>query len=176
MDPRLYLLQGKTKLVTAGELKALLEEFYADKLAIRNRRVAAARLISSYEINNTYQYVINRDDVQLSWLRNAIAELSGKMAEVPEPEVRATGKGLQAERAILSEDRDLSQQFINRWRHRVESVTHARHRGMLRVILGETTEQKRFFELALAGREDLLGRRPDGVGTGGGVLPTRWVE
>jgi hypothetical protein len=162
--------------VTAAELKALLEEFYRDKLGVRNRRVAAARLIGSYEINNTYQYVINRDDVQLSWLRNAIAELGGKLAEVPEPEVRVSGKGLDAERGVLSDDRDLSQQFVNRWRDRVETVTHARHRGMLRVILGETMEQKRFFELALAGREDLLGRRPDGIGTGGGVLPTRWVE
>lgn len=162
--------------MTAAELKALLEEFYRDKLAIRNRRVAAARLVGSYEINNTYQYIINRDDVQLSWLSNAIAEFGGSLAEVPQPEVHASGKGVEAERGILSEDRDLSQQFVARWRDRIEKVTHARHRGMLRVILGETMEQKRFFELALAGREDLLGRRPDGIGTGGGVLPTRWVE
>lgn len=162
--------------MTANELKAFLEEFYRDKLAIRNRRVAAARPIGSYEINNTYQYVVNRDDVQLSWLRGAIAELGGTLAEVPEPEVRASGKGADAERGILSDDRDLSQQFVDRWRARIEEVTHARHRGMLRVILGETMEQKRFFEHALAGREDLLGRRPDGIGTGGGVLPTRWVE
>lgn len=162
--------------MTSAELKALLEEFYREKLAIRNRRVAAARLISSYEINNTYQYVINRDDVQLSWLRNALAELSGSLAEVAEPDVRLQGKGAEAERAILAEDRNLSQQLVDRWKTRVEAVTHARHRSMLRVILGETLEQKRFFDQALAGREDLLGRRPDGIGTGGGVLPTRSVE
>jgi hypothetical protein len=46
---------------------------------------------------------------------------------------------------------------------------------MLNVILGETEEHRRFFDLALAGRADLLGRRADGAGTGGGVLPTRWV-
>jgi hypothetical protein len=171
-----HFLQGKAKLVTSAELKALLEEFYRDKLAIRNRRVAAARLIGSYEINNTYQYVINRDDVQLSWLRSILAELSGALAEVPEPEVRVAGTGAEAERATVAEDRDLSRQFVDRWKSRVETVTHARHHGMLRVILGETMEQTRFFDLALAGREDLLGRRPDGIGTGGGVLPTRWVE
>jgi hypothetical protein len=176
VDARLHLLQGKTKLVTSAELKTLLEQLFRDKLAIRNRRVAAARLIGSYEINNTYQYVINRDDVQLSWLRDALTELGGTLAEVPEPDVRPSGKGADAERGIIAADRDLSQQFVDRWRPRVENVTHARHRGMLRVILGETMEQKRFFDLALAGREDLLGRRPDGVGTGGGVLPTRWVE
>ena len=38
-------------------------------------------------------------------------------------------------------------------------MTNARHAKMLRVILGETLEQKRFFEQALAGRTDLLGKR-----------------
>ncbi len=162
--------------MTSAELKALLEEFYRDKLAVRNRHVAAARLIGSYEFNNTYQYVINRDDLQLSWLRNVLSELSVTLPELPEPEVKAEGKGTDAERRIITEDRDGTQQFVDRWRPRVERVTHARHRGMLRVILGETLEQKRFFEQAQAGREDLLGRRPDGVGTGGGVMSSRWVE
>jgi hypothetical protein len=176
MDAGLHHLQGKTELVTSVELKALLEEFYRDKLAMRNRHVAAARLITGYDFNNTYQYIVNREDVQLSWLQNAIRELSGQLAEVPEPEVRPEGKGPDAERRIIADDRDGARQFADRWRDRVEKVTHSRHRGMLRVILGETIEQKRFFELALAGRDDLLGRRMDGAGTGGGVLPTRWVE
>jgi hypothetical protein len=176
VDARLYHLQGKAELVTPGDLRKLLQEFYRDKLSLRNRRAAAARLISSYEINNTYQYIINRDEVQLSWLRGAIQELAGTPEDAPEPAVHAEGKGTDAERALFTEDRDLSRQFVERWRDRVDRVTHARHRGMLRVILGETLEQQRFFDHALAGREDLLGRRPDGVGTGGGVLPARWME
>ena len=47
---------------------------------------------------------------------------------------------------------------------------------MLNVILGEALEHKRFFEQAVAGRADLLGRRAEGAGTGGGVLPIRWIE
>jgi hypothetical protein len=47
---------------------------------------------------------------------------------------------------------------------------------MLQVILGETAEHKRFFDQMLEGRDDLLGRRHANVGTGGGVLSTRWVE
>ena len=47
---------------------------------------------------------------------------------------------------------------------------------MLQVILGETLEHLRMFEQALAGRSDVLGRRADGAGTEGAVLPTRWVE
>ncbi|MBI2221180.1 MAG: hypothetical protein HYU53_08220 [Acidobacteria bacterium] len=162
--------------MTANELRALLQEFCGEKLAMRNRHVAAARLISSYEVNNTYQYVVNREDLQLSWLRAAVVELGGALAEVAEPELSVEGKGPEAARRIVSDDRDAAQQFVDRWRPRVEQVTHARHRGMLRVILGETIEHKRFFELAIAGRDDLLGRRMDGAGTGGGVLPARWVE
>jgi hypothetical protein len=48
---------------------------------------------------------------------------------------------------------------------------------MLRVILGETLEQKRTFEQALAGRTDLLGRHVERAAPSAGtVLPTRWIE
>jgi hypothetical protein len=47
---------------------------------------------------------------------------------------------------------------------------------MLRVILGETLEHKRFFDQMLAGRNDLLGRSADGARTHGAVIATRWVE
>ena len=48
---------------------------------------------------------------------------------------------------------------------------------MISVIIGETLEHKRFFEQALAGMTDLLGRRGDEVGERvGEVLPTRWIE
>ncbi len=56
-------------------------------------------------------------------------------------------------------------------------MDNARHAKMLRVILGETLEQKRFFEQALAGRQDLLGRRGEQLGPSHGeVLPSRWIE
>jgi hypothetical protein len=58
----------------------------------------------------------------------------------------------------------------------VDAVSHARHRNMLNVILGESMEHKRFFEQAAAGLEDLLGRRTGGVERVGAVLPTRWLE
>ena len=47
---------------------------------------------------------------------------------------------------------------------------------MLAVILGEVLEQQRFFEQALAGRTDLLGRRGQNLEPAQGeVLPSRWV-
>ena len=56
-------------------------------------------------------------------------------------------------------------------------MANARHGKMLGLVLGETLEQKRFFEQALAGRTDLLGRRGASLGPSHGeVLPSRWIE
>jgi hypothetical protein len=162
--------------VKPAALLDLLREFYRDKATMRQRHAASARFVANYDFNNTYQYVINREDVQLQWLRDAIADLGGAVDDVPQPELAPAGKAADAQTVVIHEDRDGAQTFVDRWRAPIEQVTHARNRVMLRVILGETLEQKRFFDQALAGRQDLLGRRADGAGTGGGVLPTRWVE
>ena len=159
-----------------SELLSLLREFYTEKATLRQRHAAGARFVSNYDFNNTYQYVINREDVQLSWVRDAIEDLGGNVDEAAEPRLNPPGKGEEAQKAIIREDRDGAQAFVDRWRDRVEAITHARNRTMLRVVLGETLEHKRFFDQAYAGREDLLGRRADGAGTPGVVLPTRWVE
>ena len=158
------------------EMLELLREFYRDKLALRQRHVAAARLIGDYDFNNAYQYVIARDDTQLRWLHDAIADLGGRADDVAEPEVRADGKGKAAQAGIMSADRDMARSFVEKWRPRVEGLPNARHRSLLRVVLGETLEQQRMFEQAAGGRSDVLGRRADGAGTDGAVLPTRWVE
>jgi hypothetical protein len=162
--------------VKATELLDLLREFYRDKHALRQRKVAAAQHVSHYDFNNTYQYMINRDDGHVRWLADAIVDMGGQAEDAPLPDVRRAGKGADAETAIISADRDAVQAFHDKWAGRIDAIPNARHRSMLRVILGETLEQKRFFDQALAGRTDLLGRRADGAGTGGGVLPTRWIE
>jgi hypothetical protein len=103
----------------------------------------------------------------------AIVALGGQIAAgKPEPIISAA-----AARAIFEEDAHAAQAFVDRWRPRVEAMTNARQRGMLNVILGETLEQKRFFEQALAGDTDLLGRRGEEAGARvGEVLSTRWIE
>ena len=159
------------------DLLVLLQEFYRDKLTMMLAHQAAARLIGQYDINNTYQYVINREDVQLSWVAQAIAEAGGTVPDAREPQ--RSGSGSASERAdrLLEEDARDAQAFVDRWIPRVKTMINARHAKMLRVILGETLEQKRFFEQGRAGQLDLLGRRPDHVGPRvGSVLPTRWIE
>jgi hypothetical protein len=177
MDAGVHQVQGETALVV-NDLLQLLQEFYADKLASVTRHVAGARLVPDYDANNAYQYVINSEDTQLSWVAQAIVSLGGAVAsDAREPERKAAGTGPAALQAVYREDAREAQAFVDRWRDRVEAMTHARHRGMLRVVLGETLEQKRFFEQALAGRTDLLGRRTADAGARvGSVLPTRWIE
>jgi hypothetical protein len=162
--------------VKATELLALLREFRRDKLATRQRHVAVARHVPDYDFNNTYQYIIAREDVQLNWLSDAITDMGGALEDLPEPAIQTSGKGADVQSRLIGEDGHAAQSFVDKWRPRMEAMPNARHRSLLRVILGETLEHKRFFEQALAGRSDLLGRRADGAGTGGGVLPVRWIE
>ena len=159
------------------ELLPLLQEFHRDKLELLLRHEAGARLIPQYDVNNTYQYIVNRDEVQLTWLETAIAELGGAVHPQSEPQRSIPGKGPEVARRVIEEDARDSQAFVDRWRPRVEAMANARHARMLGLVLGETLEQKRFFEQALAGRTDLLGRRGASLGPSHGeVLPSRWIE
>jgi hypothetical protein len=158
-------------------LLELLQEFHREKLEMLLRHQVGARLITQYDANNTYQYLINRDEVQLTWLETAIGELGGAVPDQTEPHRSVSGKGAEAARHVLEEDARDSQTFVDRWRPRVEAMANARHGKMLALVLGETLEQKRFFEQALAGRTDLLGRRGASLGPAHGeVLPSRWIE
>jgi hypothetical protein len=163
--------------VNTPDLLEILREFHREKLTMRQRHVAVARHVTHYDFNNTYQYVINREDVHLQWLEAAIAELGGRPDEVGEPDLGTPpgGKKKPNFTPFVEQDARDAASFVERWKPRAAALDHARHRGMLGVILGETLEQKRFFDQMIAGRDDLLGRRADGAGTGGGVLPVRWL-
>jgi hypothetical protein len=161
-----------------NELVRLLQEFYGEKLALLKQHESRARAVVQYDANNTYQYIINREETHLSWLSAAIASSGAAVPEDrgPDPD-SSSEKERDHWRSLAEGDARDADAFVDRWRPRVEAMTNARHRGMLRVILGEMLEQKRFFEQAAAGNLDLLGRRPDAVGPRvGEVLPTRWVE
>jgi bacterioferritin (cytochrome b1) len=160
-----------------GTALALVEEFHREKLATMLQHIAHARLVGQYDANNTYQYVINRDDVQLSWLSKAIVDLGGSE---PAPAAQPAGDAASGKAGIQSlfeMDARGAQAMVERWRPRIAAMTNARNQKMLEVILGETTEQQRFFEQAQAGRTDLLGRRGDTSGPAqGAVLRDRWIE
>jgi hypothetical protein len=168
--------------VIKDDLRQLLIDFAAERLAILQRHEAAARVVSHYDFNNTYQYVISREETHLSWLQTALAEfdtaLPGPASILAAPEAPKTTKKFEASafKSILEEDSRTLAAFVERWRPRVERMTHARHRTMLNVVLGESLEHRRLFEQAAAGFEDVLGRRTDGAERVGGVLSSRWME
>jgi hypothetical protein len=156
---------------------SVLSACHREKLAMRQRHAAVARQVSHYEFNNTYQYVIAREDVHVAWLEAAIVELGGTPDVLPEPVLPRSGKGT-AFLSLVAEDAREAGAFVARWRPRLSEITNARHRTMLDLMCGETLEQKRFFDQMIAGNENLLGRRSNGPksdGTGDGVMAVRWV-
>ncbi len=164
--------------MNTADLSRVLSEFHKDKLTLRQRHVAVAKQVSDYDANNTYQYVIAREDVHLQWLEAALRELGATPGDVSEPQLPARGRKASFV-PLVQEDSREAEAFVTRWRPRVQDLGHARHRSMMQVVLGETLEQKRFFDQIAAGREDVLGRRANGPGspgTGDGVLPVRWID
>ena len=166
-----------------NELQTLLTAFAAGRLAFIERHEASARIVSNYDFNNTYQYVINREETHLSWIQTALAEYGAVLpaagsAALPAPEAPQVKKRADAGafRSILEDDARYLGAFVETWRPRVAPMTHARHRNLLNVILGESMEHKRLFEQAASGFEDLLGRRTAGAARVGAVLPSRWQE
>jgi hypothetical protein len=162
--------------VKASATLSLLQELYRERLALFDRHVKGAQAVADYEFNNAYQYVVGREEHHLQWLRKAIEDLGGtydtSITALPVP----AGKGKKREGAVIEDDARLQQVFIDKWASRVEAMTNARHRTMLTLMLGEMKEHKRFFDHALQGRDDLLGRRMEGASTGDGVMSVRWVE
>jgi hypothetical protein len=160
------------------DVVALLQAFARDKLASLLQHQWSARFVSQYDVNNTYQYIINREETQLVWVVKAIEELGGAVPSGGASVERTpTGQAADAARVVLEEDAREAQSFVDRWRPRIDGMPNARHAKMLRVVLGEVLEAKRFFEQALAGRTDLLGRRGETLGPSHGeVLASRWIE
>jgi len=159
------------------DLLPLLQEFYRDRLTALLRHQTAAQAVGQYDANNTYQYILNREETHLSWIATAIAELGGTVTEDADVNRRASVRDAPSARALFDEDARDAQALVDKWRPRIRAMTNARHAKMIDLILGEVLEQKRFFEQALAGRTDLLGRRADVLGPAKGeVLPTRWIE
>jgi hypothetical protein len=168
--------------VKQADLQHILTEFAAERVALLQRHEAGARAVSHYDFNNTYQYVINREETHLTWLQDALAEFGAPLpppaSTLAIPATPKPGKTITPAsfRDILQDDVTHLGAFIDRWTPRVAAVTHARHRTMLNVVLGESREHKRFFEQAAAGFEDLLGKRTGGVPRQGAVLSSRWME
>jgi hypothetical protein len=176
LDASLHHLQGKAKGVKPTELQALVREFYLDRLALLMRHESAARFVSDYDVNNAYQYIISREETQVSWLQHALLDLGAEIpADPPVPNVTPSRKD-DAVEELAANDARANQIFVDKWRNRTETVSNARHKGMLQVILGEVLEHKRLFEQASQGRTDIIGTALPINERRGKVLDRRWIE
>lgn len=150
-------------------LDALLQQMYRERLALYRRHEHHARQVADYDLNNAYQYILNREDTHVTWLRDAVESRGAAVQDEGVGDTPATTP-------VAAADAEGLRSFVARWAPDVSSLEHARHRKMLDVMLGEIREHIRLLELGAAGEANLLGRRPAGAGTGGGVLATRWME
>ena len=157
------------------ELSQLVRECLAERTTLLMRHEDVATHIPDYDINNAYQYIIAREQTHVSWLQHALLDLKAPIPPDPARETVTGGKG-DAWKGLASEDAQKNAAFVAKWRPRVESITHARHKGMLNVMLGEMLEHKRLFDQAAAGRRDLIGTSLAINDHTGNVLSTRWVE
>jgi hypothetical protein len=170
-------LQGKAKGVTPTELQTLIREFYLERLALLMQHEAAARFVTDYDVNNAYQYIINREETHVSWLQHALLDLGLEIpADPPRPQVTPSGKGNDIVLNLCAIDGRDNQRFVEKWRDRVDQVTNARHKGMLAVVLGEMLEHARLFEQAADGRTDIIGTALPIHTRRGQVARNRWIE
>jgi hypothetical protein len=163
--------------VNSADLQQLLREFYLERLALLMQHESAARFVSDYDVNNAYQYIISREEAHISWLQHALLDVGAEIAPDPAvPDVKPTRKGNDGVFEMIASDARSNQEFVDKWRDLVETVTNARHKGMLKVILGEMLEHKRTFEQASQGRTDIIGTHLAINERRGKVMDRRWIE
>ena len=177
MDAGVHHLQGKAEdVTTTTALADLITAFLLERTALLVRHEDVANTVTDYDINNAYQYIIAREQTHLSWLQHALLDLSAPLPPDPPKQAVSLGKGADAWKPLAAEDARLNNQFVEKWRPRVEAVSHARHQGMLNVVLGEMLEHKRLFDQAAAGNQGLIGTSLSYNDHPGAVMGTRWVE
>ena len=160
--------------VSAQPLADLIRDFYLERVEMLMRHEDVAVVVTDYDINNAYQYIIAREQTHLSWLQHALLDLGAESPADPSRGQALSAKG-DSWKSLAGEDARGNAQFVEKWRAKVEGVSNARHKGMLKVILGEMLEHKRLFDQAAEGRRDLIGTSLAINDHGGDVMGARFV-
>jgi len=160
--------------VSEQPLPELIRDMYLERVSLLMRHEDVAQVIGDYDINNAYQYMIAREQTHLSWLQHALLDLGAKLVGDPSRGPALSGKG-DAWKSLAADDARANGQFVDKWRPKIEAVTHARHKGMLKVILGEMLEHKRLFDQAAAGNKNLIGTSLEINDHTGDVMANRWT-
>ena len=159
--------------MTPAELLDVLQKLYLETLNLVQARQIIARSITDYSANNGYQQVLGRQDVHLRWLSDAIDSLDGAASSPGQAQENAVTAARGDVSALVLADERSQVEFLERWTAKVPSVTNARHRKMLELILGEMKEHLRVLQQARDGRTDMLGRQAKGKVERGEVMAAR---
>ena len=160
--------------MSAPSLADLIRDCYLERVSLLMRHEDVAQVVTDYDINNAYQYIIAREQTHLSWLQHALLDLGAALVNDPSRGPVLSAKG-DAWKSLAADDARANAQFVEKWRPKVETVSNARHKGMLKVILGETLEHKRLFDQAAAGNRNLIGTSLEINDHSGAVMPVRFV-
>ena len=155
-------------------LAELIRDIYLERVSLLMRHEDVARVITDYDINNAYQYIIAREQTHLSWLQHALLDLGAQLVADPARGGTLSAKG-DAWKTFAGEDASANEKFVTKWRPKIETVSTARHKGMLKVILGEMLEHKRLFDQAAAGNRNLIGKSLEINDHSGDVMTSRWT-
>ena len=81
------------------------------------RHEDVAQHVSDYDVNNAYQYIINREETHVSWLQHAMLDLLAHHSSGPGPDRcwRRPAKG-DAWKSLAGEDARANKQFVETWR------------------------------------------------------------
>jgi Mn-containing catalase len=160
--------------VSEPTLADLIRDIYLERVSLLMRHEDVATVITDYDINNAYQYIIAREETHLSWLQHALLDLGAKLASDPARGATLTAKG-DAWKSFAAEDAAANARFVEKWRPKVETISNARQKGMLKIILGEMLEHKRLFDQAASGNRELIGKSLEINDHSGSVMPVRFV-
>lgn len=160
--------------MSAQPLADLIRDFYLERVRLLMRHEDVAAVVTDYDANNAYQYIVAREETHLSWLLHALLDLGSPIPAEPSRGAAPSAKG-DSWKGLAGDDARGNAQFVEKWRPLIEGVTNARHRGMLNVILGEMLEHKRLFDQAAEGRKDLIGKSLEINDHSGTVMPVRFV-
>ena len=155
-------------------LPELIRDIYLERVSLLMRHEDVAQVVTDYDINNAYQYIIAREQTHLSWLQHALLDLGAPLVNDPPRGPALSAKG-DAWKSLAADDARTNAQFVEKWRPRIETITNARHQGMLKVILGEMLEHKRLFDQAASGNRELIGKSLEINDHSGAVMANRWT-
>ena len=160
--------------MSAQTLPELIRDCYLERVSLLMQHENVAQVTTDYDANNAYQYIIAREQTHLSWLQHALLDLGAPQPADPAPPAALSVKG-DGWKSLASQDSRANTQFVEKWRPKLETITNARHKGMLGVIMGETLEHARLFEQCAAGRKDVIGKSLEINDHTGDVMPVRFV-